>query len=352
MKINMTNKPHLLSLLTAIMLAITSLTAQAKPSNSNASAVILMYHHFGDDTPKSTSVTLAQFEAHLEYLANQNFTVWPLSKLIRHWETNQPVPDRTVVLTADDAYKSVYTEAYPRLKALGWSMTTFVNSEPIDRGFGNFMTWQQMREMQTDGFEFANHTHTHSKMRPIEEETEAAMLERVRQEIDTTQQRLDAELGAQNVPRLFAYPYGEYSESAANLIAEMGYVSVAQVSGAVDANMDRRALNRFPMAVNFAKIEDFRLKVNTRPLPLTSVTPWNPIVKDNPPSLTLELSEPVRQLNCFNSRGQALKMNWQTPTSLVIQSEQALRSPRDRYACTAPIGQGRWYWFGHLWIID
>ncbi|UQB42804.1 polysaccharide deacetylase family protein [Thiomicrospira microaerophila] len=318
----------------------------------SSSAVILMYHHFGDETPPSTSVTLEQFDAHLDYLQHHQFNVWPLSKLIHHWETNQLVPERTVVLTADDAYISVYTEAYPRLTARGWSMTTFVNSEPIDRGFGNFMTWQQMREMQAAGFEFANHSHTHSKMRRIEGETEAEMLARVRQEIDIAQQRLNTELGAENVPRLFAYPYGEYSESAANLIAEMGYISVAQVSGAVDANSDRRALNRFPMAVNFAKIEDFRLKVNTRPLPLKSVTPWDPIVGENPPTLTLELSKPVRQLNCFNSRGQALNMDWQTPTRLVIQSEQALRSPRDRYACTAPIGQGHWYWFGHLWVID
>ncbi|WP_234968904.1 polysaccharide deacetylase family protein [Thiomicrospira sp. ALE5] len=311
-----------------------------------------MYHHFGDDTPPSTSVTLAQFDAHLDYLKNNDFTVWPLSKLIHHWETNQPVPDRTVVLTADDAYISVYTEAYPRLKKLGWTMTTFVNSEPVDSGFGNYMSWQQMRNMQAAGFEFANHSHSHSKMRPIDGETEADMLTRVRQEVSLAQQRLDAELGAENVPRLFAYPYGEYSESAANLIAEMGYTSVAQVSGAVDANMDRRALNRFPMAVNFAKIEDFRLKVNTRPLPLNSITPWDPIISKNPPTLTLELSEPVRQLNCFNSRGHTLHMDWQSPTQLVIQAEQALRSPRDRYACTAPTGQGQWYWFGHLWVID
>ncbi|WFE68014.1 polysaccharide deacetylase family protein [Thiomicrospira sp. R3] len=335
-----------------ILLFIISVVYTSQAFANTTSAVILMYHHFGDDTPQSTSVTLEQFDAHLDYLKDNQFNVWPMSKLISHWDKAKAIPERTVVLTADDAYISVYTQAYPRLKALGWSMTTFVNSEPVDRGFGNFMTWQQMREMQADGFEFANHSHTHSKMRQIDGETQAEMLVRVRQELEIAQQRLEAELGAENVPMLFAYPYGEYSESAANLIAEMGYVGLAQVSGAVDANADRRALNRFPMAVNFAKIEDFRLKVNTRPLPLSSVTPWNPIVTDNPPTLTLNLSEPVPQLNCFNSRGQALKMDWQSPTKLVIQSEQALRSPRDRYACTAPIGEGRWYWFGHLWIID
>lgn len=347
-------KPFNPFLIASVWMLTIAFSPSALATTTSSSAVILMYHHFDDDTPASTSVTLAQFDAHLDLLQKQQFTVWPLSKLVTHWENNQPIPERTVVLTADDAYKSVYTEAYPRLKALGWSMTTFVNSEPIDKRFGNFMTWEQMREMKADGFEFANHTHTHSKMRPINGETESEMLQRVRQEIEITQQRLQEELGkdTNESPRLFAYPYGEYSESAANLIKEMGYISAAQVSGAVDANSDRRALNRFPMAVNFAKINDFRLKVNTRPLPITRITPWDPIIQENPPKLTIELSQPVSQLNCFNSRGQTLKMDWQTRTRLVIQSEKTLNPPRDRYACTAPIGDGSWYWFGHLWIID
>ncbi|MBE0493553.1 MAG: polysaccharide deacetylase family protein [Thiomicrospira sp.] len=321
---------------------------------ANSSAVILMYHHFGDDTPASTSVTLKQFDAHLDYLEQNAFNVWPLSKLVQHWQNDQDVPDKTVVLTADDAYKSVYTEAYPRLKKLGWSMTTFVNSDPIDKRFGNFMTWGQMREMQADGFEFANHTHTHGKMRPLGNETQPQMLKRVRDELTITQTRLQEELGddANQNPKLFAYPYGEYSESAANLIAEMGYVSVAQVSGAVDKHSDHKALNRFPMAVNFAKIQDFALKVNTLPLPISKQSPRDPLIQTNPPELRIHLSQPVKQLNCFNSLGQPLDMDWRSDTELVIKSKQALKPPRDRYACTAPAGQGRWYWFGQLWIID
>lgn len=322
--------------------------------HAKSSAVILMYHHFGDDTPASTSVTINQFEAHLDYLDQNAFNVWPLSKLIQHWQTDQSVPDKTVVLTADDAYKSVYTEAYPRLKKRGWSMTTFVNSDPIDKRFGNFMSWEQMREMQANGFEFANHSHTHSKMRPIENETKSQMLERVRNELTITQKRLQEELGEQanQNPKLFAYPYGEYSEAAANLIAEMGYVSVAQVSGAVDKHSDQRALNRFPMAVSFADIEDFALKVNTLPLPIQSQSPQDPLVQINPPQLTLQLNQAVQQLNCFNSLGQPLDMDWRSDTEVMIKSKQALKPPRDRYACTAPAGEGRWYWYGQLWIID
>ena len=344
-------KHHLRSYLISFVFLLTSTILNAQPTDS---AVIVMYHHIGNNTPASTSVTLAQFDAHLDYLAQQQFNVWPLSKLVRQLQSKQPIPPKTIVLTADDAYISIYTEAYPRLKARNWPMTIFVNSEPIDKRYGNFMSWQQMRDMQEDGFEFANHTHTHYKMRPKQDESITAMQQRIRQEIGITQQRLQQELGADTNtnPPLFAYPYGEYSESAADYIQQLGYIAVAQVSGAVDHNSDFRALQRFPMAVNFAKIEDFRLKVNTKPLPIQQQTPWDPLVRDNPPILKLSLQHSIKQLACYNSRGEPLKMNWLSDTEVEMQSNHALKPPRDRYACTAPDKDRRWYWFGHLWIID
>ena len=47
-------------------------------------AVILMYHRFGEDRLPSTNIRLDQFDAHLEKLANGNYTVLPLAKIIRY----------------------------------------------------------------------------------------------------------------------------------------------------------------------------------------------------------------------------------------------------------------------------
>lgn len=336
-----------------IFAATILIAGYAQAQKPQTSAVILMYHHFSDDTPASTSVTLQQFDAHLEYLEENNFNVWPLSKLINHWQNQKEVPDRTVVLTADDAYKSVYENAFPRLKQRGWSMTTFVNAEPIDKQYRNFMTWEQMREMQQQGFEFANHTLSHSALHPQANESTQEFKQRVRHEVKQGQKRLQQELGADTnqSPKLFAYPYGEYNELAANLIKELGYVSVAQVSGAVDINSDRRALNRFPMAVRFAEINDFRLKVNTRPLPIAHTEPFESVISENPPKLRLQFNAEIPQLNCFNSRGEPLQLTWLNKNELEIQSKTPLNPPRDRYACTAPSGKGYWYWWGHPWII-
>ena len=89
-------------------------------------AVILMYHRFGEDTIPSTNIRLEQFDRHLEILASGDYTVWPIGKIVTHLQTKQPLPDRTVGISIDDAYLSVYTEAWPRLKERGFPFTLFV----------------------------------------------------------------------------------------------------------------------------------------------------------------------------------------------------------------------------------
>jgi hypothetical protein len=38
-------------------------------------AIILVYHHVSEDTPRSTSVTPGVFESHLDYLAEHDYEV-------------------------------------------------------------------------------------------------------------------------------------------------------------------------------------------------------------------------------------------------------------------------------------
>ena len=57
-----------------LLLLMISQTVQA--------AVILQYHHVSNETPESTSISPQQFEAHLQYLADNHFNVVPLSELM------------------------------------------------------------------------------------------------------------------------------------------------------------------------------------------------------------------------------------------------------------------------------
>ncbi|MBT8440272.1 MAG: polysaccharide deacetylase family protein, partial [Gammaproteobacteria bacterium] len=123
------------------------LTLAGLPLQAANHCVILQYHHFSDETPAVTSVRLKQFDNHLEYLKTHNFNVLPLRYVVNALRNKNELPDRCVSLTVDDAYLSVYQNAFPRLQEYGWPLTVFVNTEGVDKGISAYMNWDQLREL-------------------------------------------------------------------------------------------------------------------------------------------------------------------------------------------------------------
>ena len=345
----------LILLISALLLTMAETTPSmpTKPSTSSSGAVILMYHHFGENALPTTSVRLAQFEAQLDYLAAENFTVWPLSKLVKAIQNKTPIPPKTVVLTIDDAWNTVYSEAFPRFKERHWPFTVFVSTDQIDLDYSSNMTWAQMREMQQFGAEFANHSRHHNSMIQAKHESTAEWRQRVITDLRHAQKRLESELDSKSVAStLFSYPFGDYSEALANLITELGYVGIAQHSGAVSHHSDLRALMRFPINERHGDIDSFKIKVHAQPLVFQNLTPFDPIIQDNPPVLTLNFeTAPNQTIQCFDQAGRPLQLTWITTTQLQIQSIEPLAPPRNRYACTQQTETGHWRWMSHNWVI-
>ncbi|WP_455198157.1 polysaccharide deacetylase family protein, partial [Kaarinaea lacus] len=124
-------------------------------------AVIFMYHHFGVSQYPSTNIRLEQFDAQLQYLADNDYQVWPLTKVAQYISAGKEFPGRVVAITIDDAYDSVYLEAFPRLRSRKWPFTVFVSTDGVDKRYKSYMTWDQMREMKQQGVTFANHSASH-----------------------------------------------------------------------------------------------------------------------------------------------------------------------------------------------
>lgn len=326
--------------------------------SASQATVVFLYHRFGEQAHPSTNVTLEQFTAHLNYLQENNYSVWPLARIVTALQEGQPLPENVVAITVDDAYLSVYTEAFPLLKQRGFPFTVFVSTAAVDDGLADFMSWEQMRTMQAAGASFANHGVSHATVLRGKSETLEAWHARVRDDLVHAQARLQAELGADTneAPRLFAYPYGEYSAESAELVRQMGYVAFGQQSGALGARADFRALPRYPMAERFAALNDFALKARTLALPVQSAEPWDPlaVVKTNPPQLVVHLSRALPDLvglACYIG-GTRVEPEWldEEKLSFLVPAATALPAGRSRYNCTAPAGQGRYYWYSHLWI--
>ena len=319
------------------------------------SAVVLMYHRFGEDRYPSTSIRIDQFEAQLQHLKERNYAVVPLATVLDAISSGADLPERAVAITIDDAYRSVYDEAFPRLREYGFPFTVFVNTDAVDDGKAAYMSWAQMRAMAKYGASYANHGASHISFIEIRDgETDDNRLERVRADVEKGWRRLSEELHP--LPGAFAYPYGEYDTATANLLQNLGYLSFGQQSGAVGPYSDHRALPRFPMAEAYGDMSQFRTKVASMPLPVASVDPWDPVVSTTRPSVTISLAQGdgrLDELACFVSGQGRVSVDWQEQyRRFTVGPDSPLARGRQRANCTAPQNDGRYLWFSHPWFIQ
>ena len=317
-------------------------------------AVVFMYHRFGESNYPSTNIRIEQFEYQLNYLKSNKYNIWSLSKIIDHIIDKKPIPPKTAAITIDDAYKSVFYKAYPMLKQMSFPFTVFVSTNSIDNKSKTYMTWEQMRIMQKDGVQFANHSLTHDHLLQKSKESDENWKKRVKAEITKAQLRLQEKLDPKTNenPKLFSYPFGEYNTKLTKIVEDLGFIGITQLSAPIGQNSDLRIITRFAMSEIYATKIGFKTKLNTIVLPVRSVSTKEPVLKNNnPPKLRIELKKPISRLGCYLSSGDKLKIDWISKTQFEIVANSKLKKTRDRYTCTAPAKEGKWYWYSHLWII-
>lgn len=79
----------------------------------------------------------------------------------------EPIPDKLVVLTFDDSVKSHHAVVRPILKKYGFGATFFI-TEGFDfpTNKTDYMTWEEIADLNADGFEIGNHTRDHFGVNP------------------------------------------------------------------------------------------------------------------------------------------------------------------------------------------
>jgi len=338
----------------ALMLACCfSCTEPAMPDNDASHGVILQYHHVSDETPPITSISPAQFEAHLAWLASNAFEVWPLERLVDTVRVGKPTPDRVVAITFDDAYRSIYTTALPLLRRHGWPFTIFVSTEFVGANPDQYLSWDELKEMKAAGATIANHTHSHTHLlRRLDGESAEQWRARITADIARAQDLIRKHLG--DAPALFAYPYGEYDGAVIEILESLGYTAFGQQSGAFGPAARFTLLPRFPMGGNYSGLESFATKMQTLPLPIEAVLTEPLVDGDTTPALELTFTrEGLRfhQLACYGPDGNPTPLMRTSGTTFVAQSEVPVPVGRSRYNCTMPSAEAdRYYWFSQLWI--
>ena len=309
-------------------------------------ATVIMYHRFGESRYPTTNVSIKQFEDHLKFINEGDYTVAPLIDIIETLKAGGVIKDRTLAITVDDAYLSVYKEAWPRLKEYGFPFTVFVATDPVDDNLKNYMSWDQIRELQEDGVFIGSQTKTHPHMHlltPI----------KVEQEIALSNERFLEEIG--QYPRLFAYPYGEYSLNVIKAVRDSGFIAAfGQNSGVLFAGDNMFELPRFAFNENYGSLERLKLALDGKPLRVSDVTPRNMVLSENPPSYGFTVDEsltPISQLRCFSGEYGKVNVEVLGPRA-EIRLPGPMKGPRSRINCTMPAEDGRWRWFGRQFLVS
>jgi peptidoglycan/xylan/chitin deacetylase (PgdA/CDA1 family) len=219
-----------------------------------------MYHGFGtrpaEADPFNLFVPVEDFERHLQ-LIKRYLKPLDLAQFIAHLPTRK-WPRRSVLVTMDDGYRSVLTEAAPRLRAAGIPAVAFV----CPGRFGGESSWmeetsdeplltaEEVAQLPEFGFDVGVHSMDHTRMPGISPEE-------LRRQVGDARDALAEVMGERS--RAFAYPEGLWDPAAVEAVRHAGY----ETAFSVDDCSDDEGSDRFTVT---------RTAINTRDSQLTFLT--------------------------------------------------------------------------------
>ena len=317
-----------------------------KISNVNYASFI-MYHRFGDNRYPSTNITKKQFTEHINELLKPKYNVISIKKALLAIENIELVKDRSVVITIDDAYSSVYNYAWPIFKKYNLPFTLFISTDVIDNKTPGYMSWEEIRTLRDHGVTIGSQTKSHPHMFKLSKE-------KIIEELSISNKRFIDEIGS--APKIFAYPYGEYNLEVLEQVKLHGFVAAfGQHSGAAHKSLGMYELPRFAMNEKYGDMDRFLLAVNALPMPISDLSPKNPVISRNPPSYGFTLSdkiEPKNAIRCFANN--SLKTNTKRlgKHRIEIRLSGPFLKGRGRINCTMAGKDSRWRWLGRQFIIN
>ena len=299
-----------------------------------------MYHRFNESKYPSTNIQMDIFKQQIEIIKNSNYKFNNPNEFEKKFGT--PKIKKEILITIDDAFLSFYEEAWPYLKKNKIPFILFVSTNPV--GKRGYMTWSQIREVESEDFAFiGHHSHTHDYL--INETNDQFI-----SDIEKANKIFLKELGY--IPNLFSYPFGEYSKFMRNYISKNFKFAFGQHSGVIDLNKDRFELPRFPINEKYGELKRFKSIINYFPLEYKKIFPEEKYLsqENNPPKFEVKFFKKQKNLdniNCYSNEGnkwKKSKTNFSNYT-LTIKFRESFVPRRGRINCSLN-DNGKWRWFG------
>ena len=225
---------------------------------------VLMYHGVHSNPKKAGDyvITPQALEEDLLYLQRQGCTTVVMSDLIAYVQQGTPLPEKPVMITFDDGYRSNYDLVYPILREYGVKACISIIVLMPDLPTDNFCPWNQLREMTASGLvEIGSHSYRLHNLggdggnfesggangverRPNESDTD--FQNRVLDDIQLSHDRIAEELGGVTC---FAYPFGCSDPDAKTLVDELFPVTLMTMPKCADLAKGLHDLPRFTVTM-------------------------------------------------------------------------------------------------------
>jgi peptidoglycan/xylan/chitin deacetylase (PgdA/CDA1 family) len=261
-----------------ILLALVA-AVQARAEPAGQRFVSIAFHDVVDDladltTDAVTTRTLVQF---LEWLKGTGWTAVSLDDVSEAARGRSKLPDKAILLTFDDGYRSFYTRVYPLLKAYHYpAVLSLVGSWMEDTPDGkvlygdkkvprtNFISWDEAREIDASGLvEFASHSYDlHHGVQANPQgnmiaaaitwrydprtgtyEDDAQFKARIRDDLTRSRTMMETHLG--HPPRTMTWPYGRYTGPALDVARELGFSFALNLEPEPAYTSDLYAIHRY-----------------------------------------------------------------------------------------------------------
>ncbi|WP_292960651.1 glycosyltransferase [Novosphingobium sp. UBA1939] len=209
---------------------------------------ILMYHRIAADGPPGLAqwrTDPAAFEAQLAWLRDNGWRGLSIERMAQALFWNHPLPEKTVLLSFDDATRDFLDHALPLLHRYGFPAALFVPTGKVgltadwDSTHGDpapLLGWDEIRALKHCDVSIGSHGAMHLPLTALSPET-------LVRELAGSRAALEAKL---DMPvRAIAYPFGDFDPLVRDMARQCGYdIGLTCFDGVIGRDADPLVLRR------------------------------------------------------------------------------------------------------------
>ena len=252
--------------------------------------IVLCYHdveagNYTGEISNPYSVSQKNLRLHFDLLKRLGFEPISAGQYLEAKQGKSPLPEKAVMLTFDDGYKSFYTDVLPLLKEFNYpavlAIVTSWEEVGPPQGVGAIVSWDQIREIELSGLvTTASHSHNMHNFvvnnpfgnrgqegatllyTPNGYETRDSYQKRLAGDMELTQRAFEKNLG--HSAEIYVWPYGEYTKLGAEMAQAAGAKLLFTLGDDVDTKLHRHLGVNRTIIYNNPGEEEFLKLLNSK----------------------------------------------------------------------------------------